>query len=234
MAQASAPSLAQAAPSGSWGRACACWWWPLRRKLRMLWLLTVTCIFCTLPLLLIEMQRHQWGHVFQAWFLAGLFCVLTWTVTLYEVALHLEYYSRPALQKHIIRIMLMPPIYAADSWFCLRFVEARTVLTPFRELYEAYTIYSFFMYLIRYLDGQLGPVSDYMGARGTTTPHIFPMNYFSTPWVGREMHRKCRSGVLNYVILRPVTAIVMWITLMTAPQRYEEGAPTLPAARPPI
>lgn len=47
----------------------------------------------------------------------------------------------------------MPPIYALDSWFCLRFISARTVLTPIRECYEAYTIYNFFMYLIRYLDG---------------------------------------------------------------------------------
>lgn len=78
------------------------------------------------------------------------------------MALHLEYYSRPALQRHIIRILLMPPIYALDSWFCLRFISARTVLTPIRECYEAYTIYNFFMYLIRYLDGAnvsgLGPV----------------------------------------------------------------------------
>lgn len=88
-----------------------------------------------------------------AWFLAGLFCILTLPITLYEVALHLEYYSRPALQRHIIRILLMPPIYALDSWFCLRFISARTVLTPIRECYEAYTIYNFFMYLIRYLDG---------------------------------------------------------------------------------
>lgn len=97
-----------------------------------------------------------------AWFLAGLFCILTLPITLYEVALHLEYYSRPALQKHIIRILLMPPIYALDSWFCLRFISARAVLTPIRECYEAYTIYNFFMYLIRYLDG-------------TTLPHLMLM-----------------------------------------------------------
>lgn len=88
-----------------------------------------------------------------AWFLAGLFVILSLPITMYEVALHLEYYSRPALQRHIVRILLMPPIYALDSWFCLRFIQARTFLTPIRECYEAYTIYNFFMYLIRYLDG---------------------------------------------------------------------------------
>lgn len=102
-------------------------------------------------------NSQQLEDLFAAWFLAGLFCILTLPITLYEVALHLEYYSRPALQRHIIRILLMPPIYALDSWFCLRFISARTVLTPIRECYEAYTIYNFFMYLIRYLDGAQPP-----------------------------------------------------------------------------
>ena len=149
--------------------------------------------------------------------------MLTLTVTLYEVALHLEYYSRPALQRHIVRILLMPPIYALDSWFCLRFAEARTYLTPVREVYEAYTIYNFFMYLIRYLEGQVGPVGEYMAQKATTAGHPFPVSVLCAPWVGREVHRKCRSGVLNYVILRPATAVVMWCTLMSAPERYEEG-----------
>lgn len=31
------------------------------------------------------------------------------------------------------------------------------------------------------------------------------------------------TGVLNYVILRPATAAVMWITLVSNPEVYEEG-----------
>lgn len=318
-----------ASPTASWN-VCK---WPLRRKLRALWLVIVAAIFCTLPMLLIEMQKHDWDNIYKgapcaaqscaskppaahtslrtcaplpatrtacspargrspavtregcqlaplcraAWFLAGLSCVLTWTVTLYEVALHLEYFSCPPLQRHIVRILLMPPIYALDAWFCLRFTEARISLTPIREAYEAYTIYNFFMcahhhhpglplapmhydtiahrspasrrrdhvleagragpgrgdvqrsrahrYLNRYLEAQLGPVPEYMAERATTVPHIWPVNYFSSPWAGRELFRRCRSGVLNYVILRPATACVMWLTLVTSHGRYEEGAP---------
>lgn len=68
-------------------------------------------------------------------------------ITFYEIALHLEYYSQPHLQKHIIRILGLVPIYALDAWFCLRFMDARTFLTPIRECYEAYTIYNFLMYV---------------------------------------------------------------------------------------
>lgn len=53
------------------------------------------------------------------------------------------------------------------------------------------------------------------------------MQYFCHPWVGKELYRNCRNGVLNYVILRPATAAVMWITLMVgSEERYEEGVIT--------
>ena len=41
--------------------------------------------------------------------------------SIYEVAMHLEYFSRPKLQIRVIRILWMVPVYAVDSWFALRF-----------------------------------------------------------------------------------------------------------------
>ena len=46
---------------------------------------------------------------------------MTVPVTFYEVTMHLEYFSRPALQIHVIRILWMVPIYALDAWAALRF-----------------------------------------------------------------------------------------------------------------
>lgn len=57
----------------------------------------------------------------QAWFVAAMFVLLAIPVTIYEVAMHLEYFSRPALQIHVIRILWMVPIYALDAWLALRF-----------------------------------------------------------------------------------------------------------------
>lgn len=42
-----------------------------------------------------------------------------------QIALHTEYYTQPHLQKHVIRILLMVPIYAVDAWLALRFKKAR-------------------------------------------------------------------------------------------------------------
>ena len=57
----------------------------------------------------------------RAWFIAGLVVIVTLPVTAYEVAMHLEYWSRPKLQIRVIRILWMVPIYSVDAWFCLGF-----------------------------------------------------------------------------------------------------------------
>ncbi|GFH23710.1 transmembrane protein, partial [Haematococcus lacustris] len=62
--------------------------------------------------------------------------------------MHTEYYTRPRLQRHVIRILWMVPIYAIDAWFALRFRDAREYLDPVRECYEAFVILSFFNFLM--------------------------------------------------------------------------------------
>lgn len=42
--------------------------------------------------------------------------LLALPVSIYEVAMHLEYLSRPKLQLRVIRILWMVPIYAVDRW----------------------------------------------------------------------------------------------------------------------
>ena len=50
----------------------------------------------------------------QAFFVATIFVLLSVPVSLYEIAMHLENFSRPKLQTRIIRILFMVPIYALD------------------------------------------------------------------------------------------------------------------------
>ncbi len=70
----------------------------------------------------------------QAWFIAGIFVLLALPVSIYEVAMHLEYFTRPRLQIHVIRILWMVPIYALDSWFALRFSVSETHLVVCHDM----------------------------------------------------------------------------------------------------
>jgi hypothetical protein len=72
-------------------------------------------------------------YVPAALFLGGLAWVLTWIVTLYEVALYLEAFSCPPQQRHVIQES--PPVCAPSSRLCRCLHTSRTTLeqspTPF-------------------------------------------------------------------------------------------------------
>ena len=60
-------------------------------------------------------------------------------------------------------------------------------------------------------------------------PHLFPVNLFVKPWkMGEEFLRMCKAGVLNYVIIRPLTALIAFICESNGV--YKEGELFNPAA----
>jgi Organic solute transporter Ostalpha len=73
-----------------------------------------------------------------------------------QIALHVKHYNAPELQRHVVRIICMVPIYALVSWLSLRFSSARRWLSPLRECYEAVVLYSFLCYLIGCLQRKTG------------------------------------------------------------------------------
>lgn len=77
-----------------------------------------------------------------------------------QIALHVAHYNAPHLQRHVVRITLMVPIYAMVSWFSLRWSSCRRWLSPARECYEAVVLYSFYRYLVSCLEELTG---DYEG-----------------------------------------------------------------------
>ena len=54
------------------------------------------------------------------WFAGGLFVLVTIPLSVWDVAMHLRHYENPKLQRYIIRIIWMVPIYSIDAWFGLK------------------------------------------------------------------------------------------------------------------
>ena len=61
---------------------------------------------------------------------------------------HLRQYSAPRLQKYIVRILLLVPIYAGCSFLETVYPAAAVNFTTARELYEAYTLFNFIRFLM--------------------------------------------------------------------------------------
>lgn len=60
-------------------------------------------LFVMLPLLIYWLYIEQAGVHFKAWFVAGIFVLLTLPIFLAGLMQHLFNYTKPNLQKHIIR-----------------------------------------------------------------------------------------------------------------------------------
>lgn len=89
-----------------------------RKVLKTVWVLLNLLVLVALPLAAWDMHAHDMHPHFIAWFVAGVFVLLAVPITFYEVAQHLEHYRAPRLQRHVIRILFMVPIYAVD-WYVL-------------------------------------------------------------------------------------------------------------------
>ena len=127
--------------------------------------------------------------------------------------MHTEHYTRPRLQRHVIRVLWMVPIYSVDAWLALRFVDARVYLDPVRECYEAYAIYSFYAYLMSFLEDELGDVDAYLATRPQVQHLRFVARLGVKPWpMGAPFLYEVKKGVANYVIARPVCTALAAIT----------------------
>ena len=91
----------------------------------------------------------------QILFLSGVFCLLSVIVGIYEVYLHLTNFHKPRLQRHLVKVLLMVPIYAIDAACTVKWPGlTETYLGALRSLWEALTIYSFYMFVYEYLQVQ--------------------------------------------------------------------------------
>ena len=85
--------------------------------------------------------------------------------------------------------------------------DARIYLDVIREFYEAFVIYNFFMYLLLYLEDTYGNVDAFYSTKDDVE-HIWGFQYILTPWrMGHEFFWQCKTGVLSYVILRPLMTL---------------------------
>jgi hypothetical protein len=62
---------------------------------------------------------------------------------MYEIVKHLQYYNLPLLQRQIIRILIMLPIYGIGSALSLSAPSIALYLATVRDIYEAFVIHCF-------------------------------------------------------------------------------------------
>nr|XP_057924532.1 transmembrane protein 184C-like isoform X1 [Doryrhamphus excisus]XP_057924533.1 transmembrane protein 184C-like isoform X1 [Doryrhamphus excisus] len=185
---------------------CSCSEW--RRWIRPLVLVLYACLLAAVvPLCVWELQKDKVGTHSKAWFIAGVFVFLTIPVSLWDILQHLVHYTQPELQRPIIRILWMVPIYSLDSWLALRYPSLAIYVDTCRECYEAYVIYNFLVFLLNFLSNQY-PSLVMMLEVQQQQPHLPPL-CCCPPWpMGEVLLFRCKLGVLQYTVVRPVTTVI--------------------------
>ena len=126
------------------------------------------------------------------------------------VYLHLTHWYMPLVQRYVVRILWMVPIYSIQSYLSLRFHESRTYIDCIRDLYEAYVIASFVYYLIQLLGGEDALVQILLQKSDTELgKHPWPLDQILYPWeLGVEFMLQCKHGVLQYVVFKVIATIL--------------------------
>ncbi|XP_055598013.1 transmembrane protein 184C [Uranotaenia lowii] len=166
-------------------------------------------VIIVVPLLIVNSVKDGFTRKDQLILIGGLFVISALPVSIWQITQHIVHFTKPILQKHIIRILWMVPIYALNAWFCLLFPQHAIYMDSIRECYEAYVIYNFMKYLLNYLNLEM----DLERTLEFKPPvrHVFPLCCLE-PWpTGREFVHNCKHGILQYTVVRPITTFVAYI-----------------------
>ncbi|KAF2817038.1 DUF300-domain-containing protein [Mytilinidion resinicola] len=130
-------------------------------------------------------------------------------------------YRKPLLQRYVVRILLMVPIYSASSWASLISLKAAFWISPFRDVYEAFTIYTFFQLLINFIGGERSLIILMHGRPPVS--HLWPLNHVLPKVDISDPHTflAVKRGILQYTWMKPILAVAAII--MKATGVYKEG-----------
>ncbi|XP_030746075.1 transmembrane protein 184C [Sitophilus oryzae] len=161
------------------------------------------------PLFLVKSLEDGFNRHDQEVLIGGIFVGVAIPISLWEIIQHVIHYNQPKLQKHIIRILWMVPIYAGNAWLGLTYPKASVYVDSVRECYEAYVIYNFMKFLLNYLNNEMD-----LEANLELKPqvkHFFPLCCLPDWEMGREFVHICKHGILQYTVIRPLTTVISFI-----------------------
>jgi len=139
---------------------------------------------------------------------ASLMVLTTIAITAHLIWSHATTFEQPRMQVHVMRILVMAPVYAFVSSLSILNPENAEFYSFSRDCYEALTIYSFFKLLIEMLGGEAE-----CSIRMSRKPQVSlmpPLNYVMDPWLpGEATLVACKDGILQYVVIKPLCAFIV-------------------------
>ncbi|WVF71006.1 hypothetical protein IAT40_005802 [Kwoniella sp. CBS 6097] len=156
----------------------------------------------------IHWDAHRIG-----WAVAGGCAALTTLITLFTMTMHAVRYQHPPAQRQVMRVLLMPAVYAIVSFFSYRFYREYEYYILAETAYEAITLSAFLMLLMELVsmnttDQQIKSALMEKDKQKFPFPFGFWRFRASKPYFWHALS----FSVMQYVILRPLISVVGIIT----------------------
>jgi len=165
-------------------------------------------------------EEREEVHLY-AWIIAGTCAVWATVISLHLMYKHFRNYSRPELQRPMIRIILMCPIYSLDSFLSLRFRNYALYFDLFRDCYEAYVLYMFFTLLMNFLESKVGLAIEDLLEEKPPMRHPTPLCCFTFK-PGKSFLMWSKFGVLQFTLVKPLLTLVA--VILEAGDLFDEGS----------
>lgn len=149
------------------------------------------------------------------------------------IARHLRHFSQPIIQRKIIAILWMVPIYSVTSWLSLQFIHQSMLLDMIRDCYEGYVIYTFFAlcycYIGQFDRDHIDPALIYSAlARKGSVRHMTALvrtfgarDEIDLKADPRGFLLNCKKYILQFVLIKPLgTVAAIWLSRFDL---YENG-----------
>ena len=133
-------------------------------------------------------------------------------LSLFEMFMHLKHYNMPLLQRQIVRIIAIVPIYAVGSFLSLLLPSAAIYFGTVRDIYEAYVIHSFLTLMLDYPGGEPAVVAGILDK--PRMKHPVPCCCCPRARLDHTFIQWCKRGTLQFVFIKPALAITSLILMM--------------------
>jgi hypothetical protein len=183
---------------------------------------TVLTMMAGIILYSYELYTNGRKKEYIAWFSSAGFVLLTIPLSVRAIINNLTHWHMPNIQKYVVRIIWMVPLYSVESWLSLRFKRFSLHIETLRYCYEAYVIYCFLYFLIATFGDENRLISILKSKAPERGAQIWPLNHCMAPWVmGYDFFHICKLGVLQYVVLQNILALI--IVVLEGFHLYYEG-----------
>lgn len=115
----------------------------------------------------------------------------------------------------------MVPIYSAASWASVKSQKAAFYLDPLRDVYEAFTIYTFLQLLVNFLGGERSLIVMMHGRPPVSHPWPLSLCFSKVDISDPHTFLAIKRGILQYAYLKPILAITIIVLKLTG--TYQEG-----------